>query len=96
LLTVRKAERSDALPLSRIAEETFRATFGAVNTPEDMELHCRTSYSEAIQASEISNPNMITLLSEDAGALIGFMQLRWGDAPSCVAAKCRAKFNACM
>lgn len=51
-----------------------------------MALHCRTSYSEAIQAAEIANPDMLTLLSEDERQLAGFAQLRWGDAPDCVTA----------
>ncbi len=84
---IRKASRSDAGPLSRLAEATFRTTFGAVNTGEDMDLHCRTSYSEAIQSGEIASPNMLTLMCEDGEGLIGFAQLRWGDAPDCVPAQ---------
>ena len=84
--TIRRAHRLDAKKLSALAEETFRDTFAAVNTPEDLALHCRTSYSEAIQEEEISNPDRVTLLCEDDGRLIGFAQLRWGEAPSCVVA----------
>lgn len=84
---IRTASRNDAGPLSRLAEATFRSTFGAVNTPADMELHCRTSYSEAIQSGEIADPRMLTLLCEDDAGLVGFAQLRWGDAPGCVAAR---------
>ena len=83
---IRKAIRSDAARLARLAEKTFRDTFGAVNTPEDMDLHCRASYSEAIQAAEISSADMTTLLSEGDGRLVGFAQLRWGRAPDCVLA----------
>lgn len=84
---IRKARYSDAKQLSQLAETTFRATFGAMNTAEDLDLHCQSSYSEAIQASEISDPSQMTLLSEDAERLIGFAQLRWGNAPACVSAK---------
>ncbi len=69
-----------------MAEVTFRDAFVLENTPEDMALHCRTSYSEAIQADEIANPNMFTLLCEQGGRLVGFAQLRWGTAPGCVVA----------
>ncbi|OOG51107.1 GNAT family N-acetyltransferase [Rhodanobacter sp. C01] len=85
--TVRKAHIGDAKALSEMAEATFRATFGAVNTAEHMELHCRTSYSEQIQAAEITDPGMVTLVSENEGKLIGYAQLRWGEAPDCVSAK---------
>ena len=84
MAVIRKADRSDALQLSRLAEKTFRDTFGPTNPADDMDFHCQTSFSEAIQASEIADPNMVTLLSESEGVLIGFAQLHWGEAPECV------------
>lgn len=86
LPAIRKARRDDAKQLAAIAEDTFRDTFAAVSSPQDMAHHCRTSFGEAIQAGEIANPEMVTLLCEDAGRLVGFAQLRWGPAPDCVAA----------
>jgi ribosomal protein S18 acetylase RimI-like enzyme len=87
LSDIRNATCNDAKKLSQVAEQVFRATFGAANTPEDMRLHCERSYSEASQASEISDPSMCTLVSEHEGELIGFAQLRWGRAPACVIAR---------
>jgi ribosomal protein S18 acetylase RimI-like enzyme len=81
---VRKAERADGARLAALAETTFRDTFSTMNTPENMELHCRHSYGEAIQAAEIVNPHMVTFLSEHEGELVGFAQLRWGKAPDAV------------
>lgn len=83
---IRHALAHDAPQLSALAERTFRATFGAQNTAENMELHCRLTYSDAIQAREITAANRITFLSEDGGALTGFAQLRWDAAPTCVLA----------
>ncbi len=83
---IRRARRDDATQLSIIAEKTFRDTFAGANAPEDMDLHCRTSYSVAIQAREIADPERVTLLCEDGGRLVGFAQLRWGKAPICVVA----------
>lgn len=82
--TIRSATPGDASRLAQLAEFTFRATFGTANSAEDMELHCRNTYGEAIQAREIDNPHMLTLLCEEDGELIGFAQLRWGVAPACV------------
>jgi diamine N-acetyltransferase len=87
LLTIRKADRSDAKQLSPLAEKTFRDTFSTVNSAEDMDLHCRRNFSEVIQADEIANPKMMTLLIEDGDRLAGFAQLRWDEAPRCVAAR---------
>lgn len=84
---LRKANLNDAKPLSDLAERTFRETFESQNTTEDMGLHCQLNYSEAVQAREISAPDMTTLVSEDSQRLIGFAQLRWNDAPNCVVAK---------
>lgn len=86
MLTVRRADPSDAHQLSYIAEATFRATFGSVNTAEDMELYCENCFGEEVQKSEITNPDMHTLLCEAGGKLAGFTQLRWGAAPACVSA----------
>lgn len=83
---IRKAERDDATSLATIAEATFRDAFAGVNTARDMDLHCRTSYGEAIQAEEIADPNRVTLLCEQRGRLVGFAQLRWGDVPACIVA----------
>lgn len=85
--TIRRACVHDARRLAAIAEQTFRDTFATANTPEDMELHCRESYGEAIQAGEIADPEKVTLLCEQDGKLVGFAQLRWGAPPSCVVAE---------
>lgn len=84
--TVRKARAGDAKELSRLAEATFRATFGAMNTVEHMELHCQRSYGKRMQAAEIADPGMVTLVSEADGSLIAYAQVRWGVAPDCVSA----------
>jgi ribosomal protein S18 acetylase RimI-like enzyme len=86
LTIIRKANRSDAKQLAQLAERTFRDTFAATNTAEDMDSHCRVNYGESAQAGEIENPGMVTVLCEEGERLIGFAQLRWGDAPDCVLA----------
>ena len=83
---IRKAQLRDAMHLSEIAESTFRAAFHAMNTAEQMNLHCARNYGEQIQAAEISNPARVTLLCEEPGKLAGYAQLRWDGAPGCVAA----------
>ena len=87
LTNIRRADRGDAKRLSAVAEETFRATFSAFNTPEDIDLHCRNTYSEEIQASEIADPDTVTLIGEQDEMLVGYAQLRWRKAPSCVVAE---------
>lgn len=84
--TIRAATERDAGPLAELAERTFRDAFAAANSAEDMDKHCRRSYGEAIQASEIRDPGRTTLLAFIGGRLVGYGQLRWGDPPPCVVA----------
>lgn len=90
---IRGAHPRDAGALAAIAEATFRATFGAMNDAAHMDVHCRRSYGESIQAAEISRPDMVTLVSEDDACLVGYAQLRWRGAPPCVAATSPGKIQ---
>ena len=80
--TFRRAENRDAAGLSELAERTFRDTFGLMNTTENMCLHCEAHYNEAIQAQEICDPSISTLICEHENHFIGFVQVRWGSAPN--------------
>jgi ribosomal protein S18 acetylase RimI-like enzyme len=84
---LRKAHRHDAKQLADLAKRTFRETFGAQNTAEDMALHCQTSYSESIQDREISSPDMTTFVAEENERFVGFAQVRRGVSPSCIIAR---------
>jgi ribosomal protein S18 acetylase RimI-like enzyme len=84
--TARRAKPTDAAQLAALAERTFRAAFGSCNTRENMDAHCAKTYGEAIQASEITNPEIETFVCEDSIELVGYAQLRWGTAPPCVLA----------
>ena len=83
--SIRPARRGDAKRLAALAERTFRATFAAGNSAWHMEQHCGRSYGEAIQAAEIADARMRTLLAHRGEELAGFAQLRLeGPAHACV------------
>lgn len=84
MTTVRKATVGDSKSLADIAESTFRATFGADNSAEDMNLHCQRNFGEESQRREILDQSMVTLLCEDDGLLAGFAQLCWKETPGCL------------
>ena len=92
-ITIRAADVSDARELAGVAEATFRDTFATENSAEDMDAFCKARYGEPIQAAEIANPNMSTLLCEQDRSLIGFAELRFGKAPSCVVANAPAEIQ---
>lgn len=83
---IRVAKLSDAKRLADLAESSFIDAFSEQNTTEDMDTHCQSSYGEAIQADEISNPESVTIVAENSGNLIAYAQLKWGKYPSCVSA----------
>jgi ribosomal protein S18 acetylase RimI-like enzyme len=83
-LLIRRAVAADATALARLAEDTFRTTFAADNTPDDMALHCATEYGPEIQGGQIADSSIDTLVATDEdGSLIAYAQIRPG-APATV------------
>ena len=84
MASIRQAVPSDASALAVLAERTFRDTFEAMNSADDMAMHCSLTYGAAQQLAEISYPAMHTLVCEEAAQLIAYAQIRWDHAPACV------------
>jgi diamine N-acetyltransferase len=82
--SIRRAVPADAPALASFGARTFRETFDAHNTREDMALYLKASYGPDLQAAELRDPGILTLLAEDGRRLAGFSQLREGPAPACV------------
>ncbi len=81
-IAIRRAAAADAPALAALAERTFRDAFAADNTPADMAAHCARSYAPAIQARELADPGIDTLVGADAeGQLVAYAQLRPGSPP---------------
>lgn len=84
---IEKASIGDAAQLAELAERTFRETFASDNIPADMDSHCAKSYNRDLQAAEIADPKMSTLICRERGEPVGYAQMRWGSAPDCVVAE---------
>jgi diamine N-acetyltransferase len=84
---LRPARPQDAAPLARLAERTFRETFAASNSAENMRVHCARNYGAALQAAEIADPGRTTIVADADGALVGYAQLRWNATPCVDAAR---------
>jgi diamine N-acetyltransferase len=84
-LVIRRAAAADAATLAEFGAAAFRDTFGAENTPEDIEAYLAATYHERRQQAEIASADTVTLIVEQEGSLIAFAQVRRGAAPSCVA-----------
>lgn len=74
-VALRRAVPGDAPSLAVLAERTFRDTFGARNSPENIDLHCAKHFSPDIQAREINDHGLVTILAVENGGFVGFSQL---------------------
>lgn len=83
-LVIRPATLSDAATLAALAERTFRETFAADNSGENINLHCAQKFGAGIQGEEISDPQLTTLLADVDSELVGFAQLRVAHAVACI------------
>ena len=83
-MRVRPAGAPDAPWLAALAERTFRETYTAHNTPDDMERYVAAHFGAALQETELRDPRRITLVAEDAGRAAGYAQLTRGPAPESV------------
>ena len=75
-VALRRAEPRDAPSLAVLAERTFRESFGARNSPENMDLHCNRYFGTDIQAREIAERGLATTLALVDRRLVGYSQLR--------------------
>jgi diamine N-acetyltransferase len=83
-LRIRTATAADAALLAALAARMFAETFGPDNTAEDMTLHLRQTYDEAIQRRELADPVLTYLIADVDGAPAGYALVRDGAAPPCV------------
>ncbi len=75
-ISIRRADRADAPALAAFAEHCFRDAFGDLNTPGNMDRYVATAFSPALQAAELEDGTVTTLLALDEhGAMAGYAQL---------------------
>lgn len=88
-ITVRQATAADAPSLSRLGADTFRETFEASNTAEDIARYLSEAFTPEKQAAEIADPAGGVLLAEHRDAaggaeLVGYAHLVAGPPPAAV------------
>jgi ribosomal protein S18 acetylase RimI-like enzyme len=84
---IRPATIEDAAALSALAERTFRDTFAADNSADDMDAYCASAFGVDIQSRELSDPAAMTLVVEEDGHLVGYAQLVRRPPPLAVPAR---------
>jgi GNAT superfamily N-acetyltransferase len=81
---IRRAVSADAATLAKLGARTFAEAFATQNAASDMTAYLAATYGETQQQRELEDPNVLTLLVESSGQLIGFAQLKRGEPPKCV------------
>jgi ribosomal protein S18 acetylase RimI-like enzyme len=81
---IRSASVPDAAWLAALAERTFRETYTAYNTSEDMERYVSEHFGPALQAAELADPRYVTVVAEVDQRPAAYAQLGHGPAPACV------------
>lgn len=84
LVAIRPGLVTDARALAEFAARTFSETFAAANRPEDMAAYLPSAYGDALQAAELTDPNIVTLIAEAGDRIAAYAMLRNGPVPDCV------------
>src|SRR3984957_10755382 len=78
---IMRAGEGNRQELSALAARPLRTGVAEWNTAADMQLHCATTYSHALQLAEIRESNRETWVAEAGARLVAYVQLRF-DATS--------------
>jgi ribosomal protein S18 acetylase RimI-like enzyme len=77
-ITVRPANPYDATLLAELGARTFRETFAADNTPEDMASYLASSFNLEQQTAELAEVASTFLIAEVDGVAAGYAKLSVG------------------
>jgi ribosomal protein S18 acetylase RimI-like enzyme len=80
-VTIRRGNSDDANLLAELGASTFKETFAADNTEEDMTSYLALHFSVAQQAVELAHPASTFLVAEVDGQTAGYAKLHAGEPP---------------
>ena len=83
-LIIRTAGSADAANIAALGARTFRSTYAANNTPENIDAYIADSFNIETMRTELEDPQSAFLLVVRNGLNIGFAKARKSDAPGCV------------
>jgi len=75
-MNIRYGTTDDAKMLSELGAKTFYDAFAKDNTPENISLYIKNSFSTEIQLNELSDSNIIFLIVELENKPIGYAKLK--------------------
>lgn len=86
-VNIRYATEADAAALSELGKVTFYDAFAEDNSEQDMQHHLEETYSLEKVTANIQSPDILYLLAEFAGELIGFAKLDLQNRPEALQLK---------
>ncbi len=81
-ITTRRLTTADVNKLQQISIETFKDTFGAQNTSENMAAYLQDAYNLPKLTHELAEPESQFYFVERAGESLGYLKLNTGAAQS--------------
>lgn len=84
-IVIRRGVAGDAEGLARFAASTFAEAFGDDTSPGDLHDHLAATYRADLQARELADPTVTTLLALRGSRIVAYAQVRLNDTPpACV------------
>jgi len=83
-LFIRRATSSDAELLTQLGAQTFKETFAADNTAENMLAYLAVAFNFEQQTRELEDPGSSVFIAEMDGTPLGYAMLKLGPRPSAI------------
>ena len=84
-ISIRRGTSGDAATLAELGARAFSDTFLAGTTSADMVAYVAGAFGTQMQAAELADEERTFLIAESEGTTAGYLQLRRGAPPLCVA-----------
>ena len=79
-VVIRRATTEDAALLADLGARLFEQTFGAVNSPDDMQHYLARAFSAEVQRTEIADPDRAVFVGfDEGGTAVGYAIARRGS-----------------
>jgi len=79
-IEIRKATVSDLETIQNISSQTFKETFAAVNTPENISNYVKESFNLKQLETELNNANSQFYVAYSNAEAVGYLKINFGDA----------------
>ena len=79
-IEIRKATVSDLETIQNISSQTFKETFAAVNTPENISNYVKESFNLKQLETELNNANSQFYIAYSDSEAVGYLKINFGDA----------------